>query len=205
MGLYEKYVLPKVIHFACGMKPMMRQRGKVVPQAEGRVLEVGIGSGLNLSYYDPSRVTTVIGLDPSVEMNQLAQRAAKEAPVEVEFLNLPGEEIPLDDQSVDSIVITYTLCTIPDADAALAQMRRVLKPDGKLLFCEHGAAPDDGVRRWQDRMDPLWGRMAGGCHLNRPIPDMIQRAGFTIEGLETMYLPGWRPASFNFWGTAVHA
>jgi len=204
MGLYEKYLLPKVIHFACGMKPMMRQRGKVVPQAEGCVLEVGIGSGLNLSYYDPTQVTKVIGLDPSVEMNQLAQHAAAETPIDVEFLNLPGEEIPLEDHSVDTIVITYTLCTIPDAQTALEQMRRVLKPGGKLLFCEHGAAPDAGVRRWQDRMNPVWGRIGGGCHLNRAIPDMIRQGGFRIDSIETMYLPGWKPASFNYWGTAVH-
>jgi len=205
MGLYEKYILPKVLHFACGMEPMMRQREKVVPQAEGHVLEVGIGSGLNLSYYEASRVTKVTGLDPSVEMSQMAQQAAGDAPVDVEFLNLPGDEIPLDDHSVDSIVVTYTLCTIPDAGAALSQMRRVLKPGGRMLVCEHGAAPDARVKRWQDRMDPLWGRLAGGCHLNRAIPDIIQDAGFAIERLETMYLAGWKPASFNYWGTAVHA
>jgi ubiquinone/menaquinone biosynthesis C-methylase UbiE len=205
MRLYEKYLLPKVIHFACGMKPMMRQRGKVVPQAEGCVLEVGIGSGLNLSYYDPTRVTKVIGIDPSVEMNKLAQRAAMEAAIEVELLNLPGEEIPLNDCSIDTIVMTYTLCTIPDAQSALEQMCRVLKPGGKLLFCEHGAAPDPSVRRWQDRMDPVWVRIGGGCHLNRAIPEMIEQGGFTIHGLETMYLPGWKPASFNYWGSAVHA
>jgi len=205
MGLYEKYVLPKVIHFACSMKPMMKQRSKVVPQAEGRVLEIGIGSGLNLSYYDADRVEKVIGLDPSAEMNKIARKAVDNAPVEVEFLQLPGEEIPLDTDSVDSILMTYTLCTIPDATAALRQMSRVLKPGGRLIFCEHGAAPDADVRRWQDRVNSMWGRFTGGCHLNREIPDLISEGGFRVDELDTMYVPGWKPICFNYWGSAIHA
>jgi len=203
MGLYSKYILPRVIHLACGLKPNMRQREKVVPRAHGRVLEVGIGSGLNLPYYDAARVSKVWGLDPSPEMIRMARRAAAGLPFEVEFIGLPGEEIPLDEGSIDTVVVTYTLCSIPDTAAALGQIRRILRPGGELLFCEHGAAPDASVRRWQDRLNPAWMRLGGGCNLNRPIPALIEAGGFTIQSLETMYLPGWRPVSFNYWGAAV--
>jgi len=205
MGLYSKYVLPTVVHLACGSKPAMRQREKVVPRARGRVLEVGIGSGLNLSFYDPAKVTKVWGLDPSPEMTRRARRAARSVRFEVEFIESPGDEIPLEQHSVDTVLVTYTLCTIPDTLLALRQMGRVLRPGGELIFCEHGAAPDAKVRRWQDRLDPLWQRLGGGCRLNRPIPSLIEAGGFRIESLDTMYLPGWRPASFNYWGTAVSA
>lgn len=203
MGLYDKYVLPRVIHFTCGLKPNMRQREKVVPHARGRVLEVGIGSGLNLPFYDPARVSKVWGLDPAPEMTRIAEGAARALPFEVEFIGLPGDEIPLEDGSVDTVVVTYTLCTIPDTAAALRQMGRVLRPGGELLFCEHGAAPDASVRRWQDRLNPLWKRLGGGCNLNRAIPELIEAGGFRIKSLDTMYIPGWRPASFNYWGVAV--
>ncbi len=205
MGLYSKYLLPKVVHFACSLKPNMRQREKVVPLARGRVLEVGIGSGLNLPYYDATRVTRLWGLDPSLEMKRMAEEAARSMSFDVEFIGLPGEEIPLEDNSVDTVLITYTLCTIPETEPALRGMARVLKPGGELIFCEHGTAPDESVRRWQDRMNPIWKRLGGGCHLNRAIPDLIEQGGFRIKGIETMYVPGWRPASFNYWGTATHA
>jgi ubiquinone/menaquinone biosynthesis C-methylase UbiE len=203
MGLYDRYILPKIIHFTCGLKPNMRQREKVVPRAHGRVLEVGIGSGLNLPYYDAAKVSKLWGLDPSPELTQIAKRAAAALPFEVEFVGLPGDAIPLEDDSVDSVVMTYTLCSIPDTAAALRQIGRVLRPGGELIFCEHGAAPDAGVRRWQDRLNPLWQRIGGGCNLNRAIPTLIEAGGFRITSLDTMYIPGWRPGSFNYWGTAV--
>lgn len=203
MGLYRQYLLPRLIHLSCGLTPAMRQREKVVPYARGRVLEIGIGSGLNLPFYDPAKVTRVWGLDPSPEMLQMARRAASNVPFEVEFIGLPGDEIPLDDGSVDTAVVTYTLCTIPDAVSALRQVSRVLMPGGELIFCEHGAAPDASVRRWQDRLNPVWKRIGGGCNLNRAIPAIIEGAGFRITRLDTMYIPGWRPASFNYWGSAV--
>lgn len=203
MGLYSRYILPKVVHFTCGLKPSMRQREKVVPRARGRVLEVGIGSGLNLPFYDPAKVTKVWGLDPSLEMTRMAERIAGAVRFDVEFISLPGDEIPLADDSVDTVLVTYTLCTIPETILALRQMRRVLRSDGELIFCEHGAAPDANVRRWQNRLTPLWRRLGGGCHLNRPIPALIEAGGFRITSLDTMYIPGWRPASFNYWGTAV--
>lgn len=202
MGLYSRYVLPKLIHFTCGLKPMACQRQKVVPHAHGRVLEVGIGSGLNLPFYDRAKVEKVWGLDPDPAMNQMAGKAADAVPFEVEILGLPGDQIPLDAASVDTVVMTYTLCTIPETVPALEQIRRVLKPGGELLFCEHGEAPDESVRKWQGRINPLWKRLAGGCHLDRAIPTLLEEGGFTIRQLDTMYLPGWRPASFNYWGSA---
>lgn len=203
MGIYGKYILPKVVHYTCGLKPNMRQREKVVPRARGRVLEIGIGSGLNLPYYDSSKVTKVWGLDPSPEMRKMAEEAARSAAVDVEFIGLSGEEIPLDDRSVDSVVTTYNLCTIRETGTALREMIRVLRPGGELIFCEHGAAPDADVRKWQDRLNPIWMRLGGGCQLNRAIPELIEQGGFRIERMETMYIPGWRPACFNYWGTAV--
>lgn len=203
MGFYDKHILPKVMHFTCGMKPAIHQRRKVVPLAHGVVLEVGIGSGLNLPYYDASRITNVIGLDPSSEMTHIAEKAASKVPFDVEFIGLPGEEIPLDKNSIDTVLMTYTLCSIPDTQAALQQISRVLKSEGKLIFCEHGAAPDPAVRRWQDRMNPVWSRLGGGCQLNRAIPDLIKQGGFRVESMQAKYIPGWKPASFNYWGEAI--
>lgn len=203
MGWYGKHVLPKLIDLACGLKPFRRQREKVVPRARGRVLEVGLGSGLNLPHYDPARVSAVWGLDPSAELLAMAAKAAQAAPFPVGLLNASAESIPLPAASVDTIVVTYALCTIPQVDDALAEMRRVLVRQGTLLFCEHGAAPQPEVRRWQDALTPFWKRVAGGCHLNRDIPALIARAGFRIEALHMMYLPGWRPGTFNYWGSAT--
>ena len=203
MRFYDRFILPKLLHFACGLKPVRRQREKVVPHARGRVLEIGIGSGLNLPFYDSTKVTRLWGLEPSLEMRRVAERATHRVGFEVELIGLSAEEIPLEDDAVDTVLITYTLCTIVEHEPALREMSRVLKPGGELMFCEHGAAPDDGVRRWQDRLNPIWKRVGGGCNLNRPIPDLIERAGFEVTNLETMYIPGWRPASFNYWGTAM--
>jgi len=205
MGFYDRYVLPHVIGFACGTPPICKQREKVVPLACGRVLEVGMGAGANLPYYDADRVSHVWGLEPSEGMRRRAQKNLAISAVDVEWLDLPGEEIPLEDDSADSVLVTYTLCTIPDFAAALAQMHRVLKPGGKLIFCEHGAAPDASVRRWQDRINPVWKKFSGGCNLNRPIPSCLERAGFSVLKLESMYLPGTpRVAGFNYWGIATH-
>ncbi|HIN50120.1 MAG TPA: class I SAM-dependent methyltransferase [Gemmatimonadetes bacterium] len=205
MGLYGKYVLPRVVHLACSARPNMRQREKLVPLASGRVLEVGMGSGLNLPFYDARRVTKVWGLEPSPEMSKMASAAVEAVAFDVEFVSAGGEQIPLDSESFDTVLMTFTLCTIPDAERALREIARVLKRGGQLLFCEHGAAPDAGVRRWQNRIDPLWRRLAGGCHLNRDIPGLIRRGGFEITRMDTMYIPGWRPASFNYWGAAAKA
>jgi len=202
MGFYDSKILPFLIDKACGIGPIQAQREIVVPQAEGEVLEIGIGSGLNLPFYDTAKVSKVWGLEPSAEMREKAAKVAEKAAVPVSFLDLPGEEIPLADQSVDTVLVTYTLCTIPEVAAALKQMRRVLKPDGKLIFCEHGQAPDASVRRWQDRLNPIWGTFSGGCHLNRPIDALVKQAGFEIETLDTGYIASPKFAGFNYWGTA---
>lgn len=204
MGFYDERILPHMINFACGSKPVQKQREKVVPLAEGRILEVGIGSGLNLVYYDPDKVDMVWGLEPSAGMREKARPRVAAASFPVEWLDLPGEEIPLDDNSADTIVMTYTLCTIPGWQQALQQMRRVLKPGGKLLFSEHGAAPDEAVRRWQDRINPYWKKIGGGCNLNREIPRLLREGGFDVCQLDTMYVPSMpRVAGFTYWGYAA--
>jgi ubiquinone/menaquinone biosynthesis C-methylase UbiE len=202
MKLYNRYILPKLVHFACSQGSVMRQREKVVPLACGSVLEVGLGTGLNLPFYDASKVNKVWGLDPSAEMLDRAKEKARSVNFEVELIGLTGEKIPLENNSVDTVVVTYTLCTIIDVDRAIKEMARVLKPAGELIFCEHGAAPDVSVRRLQNCINPVWKRVGGGCHLNRAIPEIIEHGGFRIKGLKAMYIPGWRPASFNYWGTA---
>ena len=203
MSLYEKYVLPKFLNCTCGSKPINYQRKKVVPLAQGLVLDVGIGSGLNIPFYDMSKIDKVLGLDPSVELNNLAKDVAEEHQVDVDFMLCGAEDIPLPDNHVDTVLITYTMCTIPDVLEANKEMLRVLKPGGKLVFCEHGQAPDPKVAKWQKRIDPLWGKIAGGCHLNRDIPNLITSAGFEIENMEQMYLPSTPSiAGYNYWGSA---
>jgi len=204
MGFYDRYILPTLLNAACSTKPIMKQREKIVPHAEGRVLEIGMGSGTNLPLYDPNKVDVVLGLEPSEGMIAKARKAIDAAPVRVEPLILPGEDIPLEDDSVDTVVLTFTLCTIPGFDQALQQMRRVLKPSGRLLFCEHGEAPDPGVAKWQSRINPVWKVIAGGCNLNRPIPKLLEANGFAIHDMQTMYLPSTpKIAGFNYWGDAT--
>ncbi|MDC3401957.1 class I SAM-dependent methyltransferase [Alphaproteobacteria bacterium] len=203
MGLYEKYVLPRFLDTACGTKPILKQREKVVPHCTGRVLEVGMGTGLNLPFYDPSKIDCVIGLEPAPEMVKRAKPVADAMPFPVEFIDLPGEEIPLEDNSVDTVLLTYTLCTIPGAEQALAGMRRVLKPGGQLLFCEHGKAPDVAIHKWQNRLNGGWKVLAGGCNMNRDIPNLISDSGFKITDMTSMYLPSTpRVLGFNYWGHA---
>ncbi len=202
MGIYQKYMLPRMTHFVCGLKPTMKQREKVVPLAEGRVLEIGIGSGLNLPYYTPGKIEHLWGLDPSREILALAEKHRVPVDFDIELIEAPAESIPLDNNSADSAIITYTLCTIPSVLQALEEVRRVLKPNGRLIFCEHGAAPDRNVRRWQDALTPAWKVVGGGCHLNRQIPKLLEQGGFKIQEMETMYIPGWKPVCFNYWGIA---
>ncbi len=206
MGFYDRHILPRFINCACGTKPITRQREKVVPLAKGTVLEIGVGTGLNLRHYDHGKVDKVIGLDPSEESWEIARRNNPDLPFALEFIGLPGEEIPLEDASVDTVMVTYALCTIPDPVSALHGMRRVLRPGGKLVFCEHGEAPDPGVKKWQDRINPLWKTFTGGCNLHRPIPSLLESGGFSITTIDTMYLPSTpRFAGFNYWGVAEHA
>jgi ubiquinone/menaquinone biosynthesis C-methylase UbiE len=176
-------------------------RGRIVTRAEGRVLELGIGSGLNLEYYGP-RVTTVIGLDRSAEMLAKARATASRGCRPVTLIEGSGEAIPLADSSVDTVVTTWTLCSIPDVARALGEARRTLRPGGQLLFVEHGRSPDARVTRWQDRLTPLWRRLAGGCHLNRPIRELVETAGFQIEEIEIGYLEGPKVLTFTYEGRA---
>lgn len=202
MGLYDRHVLPYLIDFACGMGAVMKARSQIVPLAQGRVLEIGIGSGLNLSFYDPQRVAVVVGVDPSADMQRLARDRAAHCQVPVEMIALELGQIQAEDASFDDIVCTFTLCTIPDALAALKEMRRVLKAGGRLLFCEHGLAPDLPVVRWQKRLTPLWKPLAGGCHLDRDIPALIEAGGFHIRQLDSGYLKGPRPMTHVYRGWA---
>jgi len=203
MSFYDDRILPHVIHFACGTPPILKQREKIVPQAEGRILEIGMGSGLNISYYNPDKVEKLWGLEPSTGMRRKAKTRVAAAPFELEWLDLPGEEIPLEDKSVDTIVLTYTLCTIPDWLSAIKQMKRVLKPGGKLLFSEHGQAPDAAVKKWQNRVNPYWMKIAGGCHLNRNIPKLLAEGGFKIKEIDTLYVPKTpKIAGYTYWGYA---
>lgn len=202
MSFYEKHCLPHIINFACGMKAIREQRELVVPLARGRVLEVGMGPGLNIPYYNKDQVDMVWGLEPSEGMRDKAQSNISKAPFKVELLDLPGEEIPLDDNSVDTVLLTFTLCTIPDWEKALKQMRRVLKPSGELVFCEHGKAPDKNIQLWQDRINPYWNKFAGGCNLNRPIPELIEKTGFKIQRVDSQYKPGPKPLNFFYHGVA---
>jgi ubiquinone/menaquinone biosynthesis C-methylase UbiE len=204
MGFYDRHILPILLNGAMSAKPIDYQRRKVVPRAEGRVLEIGFGAGHNLPHYDANKVTQLWALEPSREMRARAAERVKASPLKIDFLDLPGEEIPLDDNSADTVLVTYTLCTIPDVMKALSGMRRVLKPSGRMIFCEHGEAPDENVRKWQRRITPVWKRIGGGCHVGRAIPKLIRDSGFSVQDMETMYLPGTpRFAGFNYWGSAT--
>lgn len=201
-GFYRRRVLPRLIDLACGVGAVAAQRGAVVPRARGRVLEIGAGSGRNLPFYEATRIERLWALDPSPWAWALARRRLAASGVDVQFLEASAEAMPLADGSVDTVVLTYTLCTVPDPSATLAEARRVLAPDGCLLFCEHGLAPEPGVRRWQRRLNPLWSRLAGGCRLDRDVPGLMTAAGFAIVELWRGYAFAFRPAGFHYRGVA---
>ena len=203
MSFYNKYILPKVLNCACASKPINYQRDKIVPFAEGVVLDIGIGSGLNIPFYNKTKIKQLYGLDPSKELLDIAKSVAKKENLEIEFLECGAESIPLPDKSIDTVLITYTMCTIPDVALSNSEIIRVLKDDGKLLFCEHGLAPDKNIVKWQKRINPLWSKIAGGCNLNRDIPNLITSSGFKISNMEEMYLPSTpKFAGYNYWGVA---
>lgn len=201
MSLYERWILPRLTHLSMRQKQLAAYRARALADARGRVLEIGIGSGLNLPFYG-NGVQRVLGIDPSAELIRLAEKAAGKASFPIEFLVQSAEEVPLEQDSVDTAVTTWTLCTIPDAVRALREVRRVLKPDGLLIFVEHGRAAEPKVVAWQDRLTPLWKRCAGGCHLNRKIDDLVREADFSIAELRTGYAKGPRPMGFMYEGHA---
>ena len=203
MGLYDRYIVPRLVTCACGTKPVIKQRQKVVPKAVGTVLEFGIGAGHNLPHYDSSRIDRVIGVDPCKTSWELASERAANLDFDVEFIQGSALDVPVEDASVDSVLITFTLCTVPDPMAALKEAKRTLKPGGKVYFCEHGLSPDERVAKWQNRINPLWKKVFGGCHINRDTAGLLVDAGFKLDELEQMYLPGTPTiAGFNTWGEA---
>ena len=205
-GFWDRHVMPRLIGCACASKPIMKQREKVVPKARGRVLELGIGLGLNLAWYDPSRVDSVIGVDPSLELLDRALAAPRPEGLQVEIREGVAESLPFAAESFDCVVCTFTLCSVQSPAAALAEAKRVLKPGGSFLFAEHGLAPDAGVARWQRRLEPAWKAIAGGCHLTRPITAAIAGAGFAVGSPAGMYLPGTpRALGWSEWGEALAA
>jgi len=188
-SFYDRYVLPRFIGCACGAGIIAKQRARIVPRAEGRVLELGIGGGLNLAFYDPAKVTSVTGIDPSEGLRDVAMAAPRSPDLKVEILAGTAETLGFEDHSFDTVVCTFTLCSVQAPAAVLAQARRVLKPGGRFLFCEHGLAPDPKVARWQRGLEPFWTPLAGGCHLTRPVGATITAAGFAIDEGQAFYMP----------------
>jgi ubiquinone/menaquinone biosynthesis C-methylase UbiE len=202
MGIYNTFVLPKLTHWVCSQKDIARRRKQIIPLARGRVLEIGMGSGLNLPFYNPDHIDFIWGLDPSEGLIKMAGQKAARLPFRVHLMAISGEEIPLENHSADTVVVTYSLCSIPDVSKALKEMHRVLKPGGQLLFCEHGRSPDAPVTRWQDAINPLWMKVSGGCHLNRPIPGLIRNSRFHINHLDMQYTSSIKLISYNYLGSA---
>ena len=203
-SLYDRFILPRLLKCSCSAPPVMKQRAKVVPQAEGRVLELGIGMGLNLGFYDPGKVTSVAGVDPSPELRAIAQAAPRDPRLAVTVEDGTAEALPFEDAGFDCVVCTFTLCSVHTPTRALAEARRMLKPGGRFLYCEHGLSPDPGVAKWQRRVEPVWKAIAGGCHLTRPVTTAIEAAGFKVTRRDSMYLPGApRIAGWVEWGAAV--
>jgi ubiquinone/menaquinone biosynthesis C-methylase UbiE len=202
MGFYARHILPHVLDLAMRNKDATRLRQTWIPEATGEVLEVGIGSGLNLPFYS-SNVRHVYGVEPSVELQRMARKRATSGTLAIDFLTRSAEDpLPLGDASVDTVVFTWALCSIPNALQALEQMKRVLRPDGRFIFIEHGRSSDPKVVAWQDRLTPAWKRIGGGCHLNRKIDQLIEAAGFRIVELKTEYFPGPRPFTYTYQGFA---
>lgn len=202
MSFYDTIILPRLCNLAMRNRHLMPYRRRVVGMADGHVLEVGIGSGLNLPFYPP-QVASIQGLEPSARLIAMARQSAAGSSLPVSFIEGSAEAIPLATASIDTVVTTWSLCTIPHADQALLEMRRVLKPGGQLLFVEHGTGPEMQVQRWQNRLTPLWSKISGGCHLNRPIRALVEQADFNLAQIETGYMRGPRPMTFMYQGRAI--
>ena len=204
MSIYSRYILAPLINCACGCKMIAEKRALIVPQARGVVLELGAGPGHNLQFYDPALVTKVIAVEPEQAFEPAFRKAARQTPIDVELRLETAEQLNLPPHSVDTILATFVLCTIPDGVAALKAAKRALRPDGRLIFCEHGLAPDPKVARMQKQLDPVWRSIFGGCHLSRPVPTLIESAGFRLEALDKGYMAGSpRFASYLYQGAAA--
>lgn len=208
MGVWNKLVVEPLISCACGSKPIRKQREKVVPLAEGRVLEIGCGAGTNFDFYDYSKVSHIDAIEPAAGMLKRAKKKAAALGLndeQITFSDAGAEALPLDSNTVDTVVITFVLCTIPDWEAALTEARRVMKSDAKVVFTEHGLSPDANVAKWQSRIEPVWKVLAGGCHVTRDVQKMFRDTGFHLNEPQTMYVPGPKFASYMTWGTATAA
>ena len=201
MGFYQERVLPWLVHLSMGQRRLVPYRNRVVSNATGRVLEVGIGSGLNLPFYG-NKVAEIIGLEPSPKLLGMAKKAAQKSQTPLRLVEGTAEAIPIENQSVDAVVTTWTMCSIAEIQTALQEMRRVLRPGGRLFFVEHGRATEPRVRWWQDRLTPAWKHLSGGCHLNRAIDELVENAGFRIERLDRGYMRGPKPMTFMYEGSA---
>jgi SAM-dependent methyltransferase len=202
MSWYRDKVLPHVIEHAASIDPLMKQRGRVVPLASGRVLEVGFGTGLNMAYYDRAKVEKIFALDPFMHLPGLTAERVARSGLDVELVRAVAEDIPFDDETFDTVLMTFTLCSLPDPHTALREIRRVLKTGGRLIFSEHGLAPEPAVRRWQRALNPCWQCISGGCHLDRDVPALLKGASFGLEGLHMGHIPTIRIVSWNYWGEA---
>jgi ubiquinone/menaquinone biosynthesis C-methylase UbiE len=202
MSLYSRVILPRLIDLVMGNRAAAAERAKLVPVASGTVLEVGVGSARNIPHYGPD-VRAVYGVDPSLELWEIGRRRLGAEPFSIRYLAGSAEQLPVADRSIDTVLSTWTLCSIPDVRAALREMRRVLRPGGRFVFIEHGRAPDASVRAWQDRLTLLWARISGGCHLNRPIDVLVEEAGFNLLTLDRGYASGPKPMSYLYKGVAL--
>ena len=202
-NFYDQHICPHMIDFFMNMNIIKKQRLKVIPNAKGKVLEVGIGSGLNLEFYDQNKVSKIYALDPHPKLEKMTRKRADKQGIEIEFFPVMAEKIPLEDHFFDTIVCTYTLCSIEDPIKALKEMKRVLKPAGQYIFSEHGLAPEENVIRWQNRLNPIQNLIGGGCNLNRDIPKLIEDGGYKIGELNKGYIPGPKFISYHYWGHSV--
>ncbi|MDA9259430.1 class I SAM-dependent methyltransferase [Gammaproteobacteria bacterium] len=203
MSLYEKYFLPKLLDFCCGMEGFQNKRSQIVPLAHGRILEIGIGSGLNFDHYNFDKVEEIIGVDPAVSSVAMARSRSSQYNSKISFIESSAESIDLPSNTFDCVVIGYSLCTIPDPLKALAEARRLMKPEGSLFFMEHGLAPEQNIQKWQHRLTPGWKKIGGGCNLNRDIEALIKAGGFQFKSLSKKYIKGPKIAAFQYYGEAV--
>ena len=203
MSFYEKYFLPKFLDFCCGMEGFQNKRSQIVPMAHGRVLEIGIGSGLNFEHYNFDKIDEIVGVDPAVSSIAIARSRSSQYNTKISFIESSAESIALESGSFDCVVVGYSLCTIPEPLKALAEARRLLKPTGSLLFMEHGLAPEQNIQKWQHRLTPGWKKIAGGCNLNRDIADLISASGFQFKSLKKKYIKGPKILSFQYYGEAI--